>query len=789
MSEPLWLHNLAAYSAQIGLLVVTGALLSGLFRPSIPRVMLAHWQTLLAVCLVLPLVETRKPVPLPQATTLVSIPLAHPAAATRSGFPSPATAGSGPAFGPRHSAPNDMSFRTRRGISEILALLLGLGIVARLGWLALGLARLRRYRCRADRLFPLPAAVRDVAAQLGLNPAFYVSDEADSPITFGKLHPAVLFPRGFLAMDAHAQRAIACHELLHIERHDWAWNLVEEFILALFWFHPAVWWLVGRIRLTREMVVDSEVLLLTRERKSYLNALLEIASGKLAPSAAPAPFFLRERQLAERVALMLKEVSMSKSRLAVSLTAVCGLLLLSAGVAVWSFPLQAPARQSVSSVASDVAGGVRGGIDSGVPGGIPGGIIGGIQGGVGRTDQSQALRLVRSVPPAYPPLAKQAGLGGDVKLRLHINTAGEVDNIEVLSGHPLLVKAAIDAVRQWRYAEDSALLPPTTDVTLTFSPDDKEKKPEPAQDKEAATPNSSQEAATIELLSKQIEELHSRLPDPKELEALRKALAQARASLPNPEQLEAARKALAEAQSNMIEAHRLRTYDQALKEADYKSLQRYQTALGEIEAALKEYQAAAEKSAQGASKDYQNALKEYEKAARKSAQENEKALRQYQAAAEKSALEQKEYQDALKEYEAAARRSAQENDKALKEYQETARKLAEGTSQRAGQATAALKVAHLVRPVYPPSAKKGHIEGNVTLDVAVDQQGNVTDIRVIDGREPLVKAALDAVKEWKYEPPKQAPVHTTVTVNFTLDAPAENTGPGAKQPAGSAPPR
>ncbi len=77
----------------------------------------------------------------------------------------------------------------------------------------------------------------------------------------------------------------------------------------------------------------------------------------------------------------------------------------------------------------------------------------------------------------------------------------------------------------------------------------------------------------------------------------------------------------------------------------------------------------------------------------------------------------------------------------------------------------------------------------MVLDATVDQQGNVIDIRVVDGPEPLVKAALDAVKEWKYEPPKQAPVHTTVTVNFTLDAPTETAKPEPKQPAGSAPPR
>ena len=161
-------------------------------------------------------------------------------------------------------------------------------------------------------------------------------------------------------------------------------------------------------------------------------------------------------------------------------------------------------------------------------------------------------------------------------------------------------------------------------------------------------------------------------------------------------------------------------------------------------------------------------LRAYQEALR----ENEQALREYQEGAGKSAQEaMQEYQKALREYEAAARKSAEENNKALKEYQAVARKLAEAASNRANEDTGVLRLAHFVRPTYPPQAKKDRVEGNVVLDATVDKQGNVTNIRVIDGPELLVKAALDAVKEWKYEPPAVAPVHTTVTVNFVLDTP------------------
>jgi len=62
-----------------------------------------------------------------------------------------------------------------------------------------------------------------------------------------------------------------------------------------------------------------------------------------------------------------------------------------------------------------------------------------------------AAKLLTSVPPVYPELAKQARIQGVVRLSLVIAKDGTVQNMTVLSGHPLLVKAAMDAVKQWTY--------------------------------------------------------------------------------------------------------------------------------------------------------------------------------------------------------------------------------------------------------------------------------------------------------------------------------------------------
>jgi protein TonB len=110
--------------------------------------------------------------------------------------------------------------------------------------------------------------------------------------------------------------------------------------------------------------------------------------------------------------------------------------------------------------------GVVGGVPGGMPGGSAGGVLGGILGGVPGSNlpppkvtpqririggNVQQARLINMIRPVYPPLAKQARIQGTVRLQAIIDKSGNVVQLEVLNGHPLLVQAALDAVRQWRY--------------------------------------------------------------------------------------------------------------------------------------------------------------------------------------------------------------------------------------------------------------------------------------------------------------------------------------------------
>jgi periplasmic protein TonB len=112
-----------------------------------------------------------------------------------------------------------------------------------------------------------------------------------------------------------------------------------------------------------------------------------------------------------------------------------------------------------------------GGVVGGVPGGVPGGQLGGVIGGiVGQTSNlaivpklampARPIRvsrgvteglLLRKVAPEYPMIARQGRIQGQVLLSAIISKTGDIEHLILISGHPLLVPAAIEAVKQWHY--------------------------------------------------------------------------------------------------------------------------------------------------------------------------------------------------------------------------------------------------------------------------------------------------------------------------------------------------
>jgi TonB family protein len=387
-----------AYLLQTGVLLGIGLALPALFRLRDPRACLYYWHGLLLAILCLPLWQ-----PEPERMifagelTVTGRWLGRLAASSgMEGAWSPWT---------------------------ILLLVLAAGALLRLGWLGLGLWRLRTLRreARPAGLAPAVSAVlHEVLGDRAAATRLLVSGRIESPVTFGWLAPVVLLPAGFFGLPSEAQRGIVCHELLHVSRRDWLVSLFEEGVRVLLWFHPAVWMLLARIALSREQVVDREVVRRTGSRRAYLEALRAVACQSWQTAVPGLPFFHRGH-LRERVVQLCKEVPMSRPRIATLMTTFAGLLALTAVLGILAFPMTGTAWA----------------------GGEPRKVEGNIK----------RPTMKHQEPPIYPEQEKANKIQGVVILNTVITEEGKVDKAQVAksSGNTHLDQAALDAVKKWTF--------------------------------------------------------------------------------------------------------------------------------------------------------------------------------------------------------------------------------------------------------------------------------------------------------------------------------------------------
>jgi periplasmic protein TonB len=128
------------------------------------------------------------------------------------------------------------------------------------------------------------------------------------------------------------------------------------------------------------------------------------------------------------------------------------------------------------------------GVVGGVPGGVPGGQMGGVMGSIigsnapmpkvaapTRVRVSAGVTqgmVIRKVQPVYPAIAKTARVQGQVVLQAAISKEGNIENLRVISGPPLLIQSALEAVKQWRYRPyilNGEPVEVDTTVTVIFS--------------------------------------------------------------------------------------------------------------------------------------------------------------------------------------------------------------------------------------------------------------------------------------------------------------------------------
>jgi TonB family protein len=391
MSGALLRPNFIAYCLQVGLLIGATGWIPAALRMRSAKSRLLFWHALLAACVLIPLVEPWRSEMITATVQVSSGPavLAAPAAAPHSWHISP---------------------------GAIARAVLMAGCMARLGLLAAGFWRLRRYRRNSIPLEPAPAWA--VEADLRL------SSDVASPVTFGLRRPVVLLPANFPELDAGLQEAILCHEILHVRRHDWLAILAEELVRAGLWFHPAIWWLLGEIQLAREQTVDRAVIDMTKAREQYVDALLTVAGAVLPLDLAPAPLFLRKRHLKHRVISILKETKMSKTRTVSTLAAGLAILAGACWFVTAAFPLSA-APQTVTD-------------------------------GAGVSVDTQGARLMHRLPVSYPREAQLAGVEGVIVAQAALDANGDVSDAAILSGPDQLRKPVLQSLLGWHFTKDAA---------------------------------------------------------------------------------------------------------------------------------------------------------------------------------------------------------------------------------------------------------------------------------------------------------------------------------------------
>ena len=343
-----------------------------------------------------------------------------------------------------------------------LATLWAAGALARLTWLIIGHRRLRRLMARGVPVENDPAlnSARALAPAALLPPlapvrVSVVAVAEAGPCAFGWVDVYVLVPVALRERPEDERLAVYLHELAHIARADVGRGYADEAWRLLWWWQPAVWMLLARLRLAREHEVDALVVSRTGGIRAYVEALLWCST--LQPAGVPSmPVGSRRHALVRRVALMCEGGTMSRTRRWLSAVAM---MLIAAGVA-GVIDMVSPLRAAQFGARPAVA------LEAGPLERVA----------VRPTLDMPAPRRTLHVAPNWPPDVAVA-----VRYRVHLvlDAIGQVAEARVVTGasaaaRGTAVAAEIDAVlaavRQWKF--DPPAQAPMLIATDVASPQD-----------------------------------------------------------------------------------------------------------------------------------------------------------------------------------------------------------------------------------------------------------------------------------------------------------------------------
>lgn len=248
------------------------------------------------------------------------------------------------------------------------------------------------------------------------------------PVTIGTWHKLLLLPVPWLSVGSAELETALAHELAHMQRNDYAWNLCYELLFVLMAWHPCARLARKRVAETREMICDRMAARALHGPEVYAGSLLRLASFCLSGQlvAPPQAIGIFDGNTLERRLMSLSTRTTQttlKHRLGAAAAGTA--LLVTASASALAFRIGVPALSARAG--QQEASTLR----------VPSGVIAGM--------------VLSQVPPVYPADARQAHIEGTVVLSAVIGTDGHIQNLTALSGPEELQTPALDAVRQWVY--------------------------------------------------------------------------------------------------------------------------------------------------------------------------------------------------------------------------------------------------------------------------------------------------------------------------------------------------
>ena len=339
--------------------------------------------------------------------------------------------------------------------AAVLAAIWSLGTALLLGASAIRL--IRGLRAVIQQQTPFAAGDQErldvLAAQVGLRPGrvtgYYVASSGWLGVV-GLFRSRVVVPEGlFSALDDREVDSVLLHELMHVKRHDNLLRLFQAGVVALFWFHPLVWWLDRRLRWESERACDDGVLRLTGANRVYASGLfkaMRFALGLNLPGVSGMSRF----RLQSRIQAVLNHQNRKDSPVKLTLTVSTlvgffGLATLMASAPAALDGTNAPAANKQAAENSGTSG-KPDSADSAAANAAGRRVL-----DLSELDQMPVAKL--RVIPVYPGGAKAKGTQGTVVVGLVLDEHGNVGEMMIVSSTDhVFDQATIDAVRQWKFS-------------------------------------------------------------------------------------------------------------------------------------------------------------------------------------------------------------------------------------------------------------------------------------------------------------------------------------------------